>query len=519
MKKIIALICVVLIYFLSELTLVEATPNFDILSQTQTLVEGITHRHIIGQTRENGSVYPQVIQYLSANQMASQIHVVTGDDYPDLTYGMRPLHVMAQAVDQRYDNYRVIGGINGDFYNLNSGIPVEAYVRNGEVVSRGLGNNRPVVGFKDDGEVVFGRPCFEGFELTVFNRDGDIRIELPITRINRLPNDLNDITVYFENFSHSIPSDLNKFLIQGTDIKRDAFDTRYYGRGTLINLTQDSIQVPKAHFVIVSNNSYLEGLIENGDTVRVQEKIGCDFAGVRFAIGVYEHLVENGEMRNIQFGTAPNARVPRSAIGKKADGSIFFLAVDGRQGNQGRTGVTLIELAEIMVYLGADEAYNLDGGGSTSMVLRENDQFNYLNMPSDPGGPRALSNALFFVTGYHQPSPHRLEIPDLRQSLSVPSNIRIEDKILIWDHVFSRSGYRLKINDQLFNTPSNQFDLKLLRPGRYKIQLETTGEGKYYKDSGFSDLMEYIVYPESYKSLLEALRFLGRGISPHKPNE
>ncbi len=510
MKKLLSFFTTLLILSLVQWTQLQAQPRFTIISQTQEVVEGVTHREIIAETSESGTVYPQVIQYLSANPLQDQLHVITGDDYPALSYGMRPLHTMAQAVDNRYPNYRVIGGINGDFYNLNSGIPVEAYVRNGDVVSSGLGNNRPVVGFKDNGDVVFGRPCFEGFEITLFNDAGDIVLQLPVNRINRLPNDLTDVTVYFENFTLPIASQLQKYVIQGHDIKRDAFDTRYFGRGVMVEMTDASIEVPQGHFVVVSNNPYVEGLLEAGTTVRVQEKLGCDFEGVRFAIGAYEHLVAGGNLVDIVFGTAPSARVPRSAVGQKADGSVFFLAVDGRQASDGRTGVTLFELSEIMQTMGAVEAYNLDGGGSTAMVLRNDDTFVYLNQPSDPGGPRSLSNALFFVSGQHQSLPKTLTVPDLSRPLDVPTNIRVQQGQLIWDHVQSNAGYRLNINTQIFNTRSNQFDLSNLNAGRYLIKVETSGEGPYFRDSGFSNELEYIVFPESYKAILEVLRGLGR---------
>lgn len=519
MRKLLSVFILWMTVVLIELSTIHSAPNFEIISQTIDTVEGVTHREIIAQTWDQNERYNQVINYLSANPQLSHIHVITGDDYPDLSYGMRPLHRMAQAVDERYSNYRVIGGINGDFYNLNSGIPVEAYVRNGDVVSPGLGNNRPVVGFKDDGTVVFGRPCFLGFELTVFDEQGRIKIELPVQRINRLPNDDIDVTVYFENFDFPIPSNLNKYIIQGSDIKRDAFDTRYFGRGTMIDSTEENVSVAQGHFVIVSNNPYIEGLLTSQSEVRVQERIGCEFEGVRFAIGAYEHLVSNGVVLNIDFGTAINARVPRSAIGQKADGSIFFLAVDGRQALQGRTGVTLPELAEIMAVLGAVEAYNLDGGGSTSMVLRQENDFVHVNEPSDPGGPRSLSNALFFATGTHQAPPNRLEVPDLSRPLLAPQNVRVENTVILWDHVMSRTGYRLKIETEIFNVQSNQFDITNLSPGLYSFRVQATAEGPYVRDSEFSPAQDIIIYPETYHEIVTLFRDFVRYSNPSEKRD
>ena len=58
---------------------------------------------------------------------------------------------------------------------------------------------------------------------------------------------------------------------------------------------------------------------------------------------------------------------PRTAIGIKADGTYLFVVSDGRTDES--EGLSLAELAEFMQSLGAETAYNLDGGGSSTMVF------------------------------------------------------------------------------------------------------------------------------------------------------
>ena len=61
---------------------------------------------------------------------------------------------------------------------------------------------------------------------------------------------------------------------------------------------------------------------------------------------------------------------PRTAVGSAGDGSTLWLVVvDGRQPNYSE-GVTLSELADIFLELGAYRALNLDGGGSSTMVMQ-----------------------------------------------------------------------------------------------------------------------------------------------------
>lgn len=84
---------------------------------------------------------------------------------------------------------------------------------------------------------------------------------------------------------------------------------------------------------------------------------------------------------------------PRTAVGIDYDaGVIFLLVIDGRQDFS--RGYTMVELATLMEYLGADEALNLDGGGSSTMVAkRPSGKVKVLNSPSD-GQQRAVPNGL-----------------------------------------------------------------------------------------------------------------------------
>ncbi len=82
-------------------------------------------------------------------------------------------------------------------------------------------------------------------------------------------------------------------------------------------------------------------------------------------------------------------RHPRTAAGLRADGRIVLVTVDGRQPSMS-VGMTIPELEALMIELGAAEAINLDGGGSTTMVVKNK----VVNSPSDIGGERAVSDAL-----------------------------------------------------------------------------------------------------------------------------
>ena len=88
---------------------------------------------------------------------------------------------------------------------------------------------------------------------------------------------------------------------------------------------------------------------------------------------------DRGDMRD---------RHPRTAMGLTEDRQTFILAVVDGRNSPTSVGMYGAELAELMADLGAWQAYNLDGGGSSAMWLQGQ---GYLNQPSD-GSPRAVAN-------------------------------------------------------------------------------------------------------------------------------
>ena len=80
-----------------------------------------------------------------------------------------------------------------------------------------------------------------------------------------------------------------------------------------------------------------------------------------------------------------------------ARGQVLLVAVDGRQVGHS-LGLSILEAAQVMQALGAASAMNLDGGGSTTIVL----EGQVLNRPSDPSGERADGDAILVT---RRPAP------------------------------------------------------------------------------------------------------------------
>lgn len=123
------------------------------------------------------------------------------------------------------------------------------------------------------------------------------------------------------------------------------------------------------------------------------------------AVGGFPDLIDDGaRVGDLEVGTRPTfaaARHPRTAVGFDTASEVLWLVVvDGRQLPHS-AGMSLPELADLLTNLGADEAMNLDGGGSSAMVIEGRP----VNRPSDPTGERAVANALALVRDGSQCGP------------------------------------------------------------------------------------------------------------------
>jgi hypothetical protein len=133
--------------------------------------------------------------------------------------------------------------------------------------------------------------------------------------------------------------------------------------------------------------------------LRFVPRIAPDRGRLRTVLGGWPRLVVHGQSVAAQAdsseGTFPrfsSGRHPRTAIGFSSDSTkLFLITVDGRR--ESDSGMSLTELARVMLDLGVYEGMNFDGGGSTTMVV----DGKVVNFPSDQTGERAVGSALLVV--------------------------------------------------------------------------------------------------------------------------
>lgn len=319
---------------------------------------------------------PWHLQVLRINRNSQQVEFRTVKANNQLTGLRTPMQMKTQLEN---DSVYVVGGVNGDFYG-SGGVPVNAQVVNGTLLKRPF--NRELIAFDHQFQPFIQTTSFSGSVSF-----GDT--ERTLNGINEARGG-NHLTLY------------NRFMGSSTG-------TNEFGSEAGIGLVDSSlVNAPvriivedlypnqgntdlSRHDLILSGHGTSAGFVESltiGDTLTMELNLNPLERPVIEAIGGSTQFIKNGIVNSNW-----EERHPRTAVGFSADTSnIYFVVVDGRQSSS--AGMMLSELGDFMVHIGADHAINLDGGGSSAMIVQDE----VANNPSDGGLQRSVANALFVTT-------------------------------------------------------------------------------------------------------------------------
>lgn len=482
-------------------------------------VDGVEYIRRRGTMTYGEEITSQYYNYIAVNPTTTDFNIIASDNYTPFAWGMTNMLGQIDVAKQRFPHLDIVAAVNGDFYDINNtGRASHTHIVDFEVKHRGLNNpsGRSVVGFKEDGTFVYGNPTFLGQHLNILNEFNELKMRMKIDRINQLPQNDLEISIFHENFISEIPEGYDKVIVRATDLKSDAGGNINYSKGRLDLRTTDAHTVSERTFVLVGKAFQDENLIVETDLLLVQELLGNGFEDVRHAIGAGESLVLNGVVQHTRFRSLPSNnmahfRHPRTAIGQKSDGTIFFLVIDGRDAINGKFGVKYSELGELMKLHGAVNAFNLDGGGSSTMLLRneETGEYEGVNTFSD-GNIRSVSNGLLFARGILEPTFIEIPYPDTRAQFDAPTGLYMDG-----EGVFHFTGnnehmeYILKVNGRQMFITRETLPL-ILAPGQHEIQIRVKGNGSF-ASSEFSDTYVYNVHPNDVRVILDLIRNVAKG--------
>lgn len=310
--------------------------------------------------------------------------------------------IVDQALAYDADEREVVATINGStfFYQ---------YAPDGEPGATGQGLNI------SDGELINAGAPVSNAAILAFGIDaaggariGDPRLEMSLTlpdatevsvdRVNQ-KRPVTDVVVFTPRFDTHTWTDTagDEYVIEGFRLPLSATGS-YSGTVVEVRYGQgDTLIGPGQTIVSVAHGSPAAAAmaaLEIGDPVSFTTAVSEDWQGVVNSVGGRNPLVDDGV--NVAVGTT---RHPRIAVGIRPDGSLLMVAVDN--GDLDAGGMTLPDVAELMIDLGAVDAVNLDGGNSSQMAVRRGD-----------------SGALAYVNGHLEAASKYLPVSNALQVVS-----------------------------------------------------------------------------------------------------
>ena len=336
----------------------------------------------------------------------------------------------SMAARNSYAGHRVVGAVNADFYGT-GGVPINIQIVNGQMVRSVNWNNKSTLATD-----VLNRPnirvtSYYGFLLT--NTGGTT-----INAVNQT-RETNFMVLYnsYKGSSTGTNQWGTEVLIRPVDdwIVNDTIHCIVEAK----QISVGSMAIPSGKAVLSGHGgagTFLTNNVQIGDTVRLYLGVAPGFPRLNQLVGGFPKIVQNGVNHATQgyadeggSSDFSSARHPRTAVGFSADSTkLYLITVDGRQTIS--VGMSLPELANFMLTRGVAHAVNLDGGGSTTIVV----QGAIENSPSD-GWERSVANALLVVSSAPQDTAAIVQLrPDV---VSCYKGRRVDFITTGWDQYYN----------------------------------------------------------------------------------
>ena len=350
--------------------------------KSEVIAPGVEHLQIVrGYKSEKEATGPWFINMLRIDLSQARLRLVHALDEAvglETVSSMAARHGALAAVNSGY--FRTTGTYRGDAVGIE--------VLDGKLLSE-PNNIRAAAGLIERNgkqELIFGHIKFDG-QLVAGGQS-----KHAIDGLDR-PRGDNELIIFAPEFHRTTltePNGLEVIVRRGLVVEsRDL---------------KGSSAIPADGFVISASGAAREWALKNlrrGVRVLlnlnlspVETEQAASWRQATSVIGGGPQLIKNGrvEITNTAEKILPSFVSdghPRTAIARLKSGQILLLTVDGRQPGES-IGMSLTMLADLLLEFAAVDAINLDGGGSTTMVIKNK----LVNKPSDATGERPVSDAI-----------------------------------------------------------------------------------------------------------------------------
>jgi len=331
----------------------------------------------------------------------------------------QPNTIWAKAtLPQIVSREEAVAGVNANYFN-NRGMPIGSLAIDREWITGPI-MRRASVSIDKEGKLSFARPTVSG-NLNVYKVERGNALSayfppskapqftLKVDNINQ-PDSLSPGGISFYNHwwqdKVSCGNNRSCVLVDGNGMVR----MKVYATDS-----SQPIQPTRTDYVLSALNDEPLQSVFVGDKVALSWYSFPDWSQAMHVVGGGPYLISKGEiiLNDAEEGFTAKSGIrnvaPRTAIGMTSPGRLIFLTADGRRNDS--VGLTLWELSALLKEIGVSEGINMDGGGSTTMVL--NGQI--VNNPSDSSGARSVSTALLLYKSNPHQSPWK--------SASIPAGL------------------------------------------------------------------------------------------------
>jgi hypothetical protein len=303
-------------------------------------------------------------------------------------------------IQKDVSNQATVAGINGDLFNVQDAHPAGVFMQGGVLLHPPL-STRSSIGVDSAGALHVDRVKFFG----TWRGTGQRR---PLNGLNEVPK-AGEVILFTPTFAPKTP------VVPGAaEVVLQPFSAAVPNADLAANVTATAVGggtvIPPDGAVVMAAGATLAAALQAeapvGTPLTTRLILQPAWTGVLSALGGGPVLVRNAKpvFRSLEDFTNDQVsqRDPRAGVGQLADGRIILVAVDGMQPGYS-VGLTSFELAQALARLGAVTASAVDSGGSVTVAF----DGQLLNRPSDPGGERAVKEALLiqYYGVYAAPPP------------------------------------------------------------------------------------------------------------------
>lgn len=418
--------------------LITTTAHAAIYENTTTTVitEGVTHQ-VIDMFYETGWRKADVIRIDLTNEDL-ELKVMTS---PNGTSSLSTVKTMAQAEGTK-------AAVNADFFNVQSGETnmLGMVYKDGELISTPSKDNFVSFAITEDNKVIFDYFTFSG-TLYAENTSLTEYAEYELYQINKVPYDTGVITMITSAWGEQVTIPIGCYAMMCEPYEEDTYIMTGFSWGG------EKVSVPAGGAVFTANytiNSFLNANFAIGDIIRVKATVSPDVEAIKDASGGNTLIVKDGEV--CEFTSNITGKAQRTAMGLSPSGKTLVLAtIEGRQ--EDCPGFTQTDLAEFMIALGCDTAINLDGGGSTTMVVPDR-YTNEQTVINDVTTQRKVSTAVGVVS-HAQLGEASMGEMKLSEDTVILGN-SVDVSVVFYD-------------DKYNNVPIDQSNLKITCSDKYAI--------------------------------------------------